>query len=268
MSTVPSEPHEPVGELVGDGAPRYGEDVEEIPKSGTEESWSSQPHPGFEARPADSAADRRLAAGAVIGALLLAGGIFAVYSVLTAKSPNGSGAAPWTAAVTEKGAVVQGINAQNNVGSNTPPLGENQQEVQSATAACSAATNDRNQLAATTGTAAGIQDWAAKATPSMDELKGDAAQLGTAVNTEDVAGIANAAQRMCGAFGTINQLPALSDAAGAAAWKGGVTAYADAANHALKGAIGDQSALLEARSDLARGDGEMKTLSARIMGAM
>ncbi|GAA2046935.1 hypothetical protein GCM10009839_59500 [Catenulispora yoronensis] len=99
---------------VGDGSPRYGEAVAEIPESGSEESWSAAPHPGYERDPKSGFTSKRLAAGTLIGCLILALGVFYGTRILTGRSSNGFGAQPWTAAVKQDGAVVGGINAQNS----------------------------------------------------------------------------------------------------------------------------------------------------------
>jgi hypothetical protein len=255
-----------MAEGLGDGSTRYGEDAAEIPPSGSEESWSAG-HPGLEIDQEHGISGKRFAAGALIGLAVLTFSVFAGYSLLTAKSPNGNGAAAWTAGVTKDGAIVQGISAQNDVGPHAAALGAVGQQVRDAAAACDAATGNSSQLTATTGTVAGIGDWAIKATPSVNEIKDEAAKLATAVTGDDSGGIATAAKDLCTSFGKITALPAMPDAVGSAAWAAGIIAYADAANNALKGASGDQSALVQAGKDLVKGNADLNALSARITGA-
>ncbi|NUP52049.1 MAG: hypothetical protein HOW97_32715 [Catenulispora sp.] len=101
-------------DVVGEGAPRYADDPDDIPAHGSEQSWSAAPHPGYVADPASGSTNRRIAAGTLIGCLALALFVFYAVHVLTSRSSNGFGPAPWTAAVTKDGAVVGGINAQNS----------------------------------------------------------------------------------------------------------------------------------------------------------
>lgn len=249
---------------VDEGSVRYGELLGDIPVSGSEESWSARPHPGFQPRPAGPGASKRLAAGALVGGVLLAVGVWGVYALLTAKSPNGNGAAPWTAAVTNQGAVVQGINAQNNVGPNAAALGEAGQQVRNALVACDAAVGDRTKLTSTTGTVGSLGAWSAQANPTISGLKGGSANLSTALNAGDIAATATAAEGLCATLATVNALPAHSDAVASTAWSNAVSGYADAATHALKGTSGDQSAVVRAKIDLAHADTNLNTVTARI----
>jgi hypothetical protein len=107
-------------DVVGEGSPRYGLTPDEIPPHGSELSWSAQPHPGYVADPSSGYTNRRLAAGTLIGCLILALGVFYGVHILTGRSSNGFGPAPWTAAVHQDGAVVGGINTQN--GGVAPPV--------------------------------------------------------------------------------------------------------------------------------------------------
>lgn len=250
---------------VDEGSVRYGETLDEIPVSGSEESWSARPHPGFQPRPAGPGATKRLAAGVLVGGVLLAVGVWGGYSLLTAKSPNGNGAAPWTAGVTDQGAVVQGINAQNNVGSNNTTLGVGDQ-VRVATAACDAATGDSSKLTSATGTVATPALWSAQAAPTVTELRGGGVKLASALNAGDVARIATSAQGICGTLTTVSALPALSDPAAASAWSAAVTDYAAAANNALKGANGNQSALIQAKTDVVHANDQLNALTTMIGG--
>jgi hypothetical protein len=291
MSTTPSEPEkasadaaesapkpeakleaQPVGEAVGaegvgEGAPRYAENLDEVPAHGSEQSWSAAPNPGYQTDPDSGMDGKRLAAGVLVGGVALAAGIFAGYSLLTAKSPNGNGTAAWTADITKDGAVIQGINAQNDVGTNAALPSGLAQQVHSAVATCNAVTGNNNQLTTTTGTAAGIGNWASKATPSINALRADAANLKTAAAAHDPAAIATSAQAMCTSLVKVSSLPAMPDAAGSAAWAAGITAYAAAANDALKGASGDAAALTQSGLDLSRATTLMDTLAARIIAA-
>lgn len=101
-------------DVVGEGAPRYADDPAEIPAHGSEQSWSAAPHPGYVADPASGYTNRRIAVSTLIGCLVLALFVFFGLRLLTARSSNGYGPQPWTGAVTQNGAVVGGINAQNN----------------------------------------------------------------------------------------------------------------------------------------------------------
>ncbi|NUR31939.1 MAG: hypothetical protein HOV83_39880, partial [Catenulispora sp.] len=105
---------------VGEGSLRYADDPDHIPAHGSELSWSAAPHPGYVADPALGYSTKRLASGVLLSCLVLALGIFFISSLLTAKSSNGFGPAPWTGAVVKDGAVVSGINAQND--GSAPPV--------------------------------------------------------------------------------------------------------------------------------------------------
>ena len=105
---------------VGEGSLRYGETPDQIPPHGSELSWSAQPHPGYVADPNSGYTGKRIAAGTLIGCLILALGVFYGVRILTGRSSNGFGPASWTAAVHKDGAVVGGINTQN--GGVAPPV--------------------------------------------------------------------------------------------------------------------------------------------------
>src|SRR5882672_1906236 len=75
----------------GTGAPRYAPHPEDAPVSGSEESWSAAPKPGYQADPEGGESTKKLVAGVLVGAVLLVGGVFGGYALLTAKSPNGNG---------------------------------------------------------------------------------------------------------------------------------------------------------------------------------
>lgn len=281
---APGMPH-----TVGEGSPRYADTPDQIPPHGSELSWSAAPHPGYVADPKAGYTTRRLAAGVLIGCLVLALGVFYVTRVLTGRSSNGFGAAPWTAAVERDGAVVGGINAQNSgsahpvalpagttfgdsgraagAGGGAGGAGGAAAAVSKATANCQAVTGNTGQLTTTTGTTASIGTWAVQATPEVNSLKDDAAKLGTAVANKDDNAIADAADGLCTALSKVGTLPAMPDAAGSQAWSGGVTALAQAANSALKGAGGDAGALQSAADQLRQGQAQLDALSARIIAA-
>ena len=260
----------------GEGSPRYADRPDEIPLPGSELSWSAAPHPGYVAIPATGYTPKRLAAGVLIGCLLLALFVFFVTHLLTGRSSNGNGPAPWTAAVRQDGAVVGGINAQNSGAAPEVALpagvafggsATSGDALSKATATCQASTGDNGQPTTTSGTAASVGAWAAQATPTIGELRADAEKLGAAVADKNRATAAAAADTMCSAFPKVSSLPALPDAAGAQAWSGAVTAYAQAADNALKGAGGNPAAFTAAADEVRSGNAQLDTLSERINAA-
>ena len=259
---------------IGEGAPRYANGPDQIPPHGSRNSWSAAPNPGFAPDPEAGGYTVRFISGALIGALLLTLGVWYGTRILTGRSSNGNGAAPWAAVVRQDGADVGGINAEN---AGAPPpvvlpggvkygtgASDEADAVRAATATCAAATGD-NKLSATTGTSSGIGDWAAHATPTLNSLKSDAASLSAALVADDQGKIALAANDLCATFTTLSVLPALPDATGSAAWSAGVEAYAAAANDALKGVGGDVGALSKAQDDIRVGNEQLNTLTARIL---
>jgi hypothetical protein len=261
---------------VAEGSPRYADRPDEIPLPGSELSWSAAPHPGYVADPGTGYTPKRLAAGVLIGCLVLALGVFFATHLLTGRSSNGNGPAPWTAAVRQDGAVVGGINAQNADAAPgvALPAGvafggstTSGDALSKATATCQASTGNSGRLTATSGTAASVGAWAARATPTIGELRADAEKLGAAVADKDRTAATAAADTLCSALPKVRSLPALPDAAGAQAWSGAVTAYAQGANNALKGAGGDQAAFTTAADNVRSGNAELDTLSARINAA-
>src|SRR5258708_3825734 len=67
----------------GEGSPRYADTAKETPRSGSEESWSASPHPGYQADPTLHYTTKRLLVSTLIGILLLGGGATYVYRILT-----------------------------------------------------------------------------------------------------------------------------------------------------------------------------------------
>lgn len=257
-----------------EGAPRYAETADEAPRSGSEESWSAAPHPGYQPDPAINYPAKRVVAGTLIGALLMAG--FTVYAVriLTNRSGNGNGSAPWTAAVERNGAVLGGINAQNNGSAHEIPLPAdltygnsgvaNADAVNRAVVSCRTAHATTVPVTTVTGTAQAVHGWAAQANPTLANLRLNAANLENAVSLGHVAAVAAAANSLCSVYPAIGALPPMPDAAGSQAWSAAVTAYADAATQSIRGASGTISAKPQALDSLAAGDKALDELSARI----
>jgi len=261
----------------GDGAPRYAATSQEAPRSGSEDSWSAQPNPGYQPDPAINYPTKRLVAGALVGALLMAG--FAVYAarILTNRSGNGNGSAPWTASVARDGAVVGGINAPNNGAAHeiSLPAGTTYGQgadtsaaaISKAVATCRTATDTKVPVSTATGTTATIGDWAVHATPSVQSLRTNARGLQTALTSGHVLAVANAANTLCAAYPGIAALHPMPDAVGSQAWSSAASALAAAATESLRGASGNPDAAAAALDNISKGEKELDALSARIVAA-
>ncbi|WP_194916082.1 hypothetical protein [Catenulispora rubra] len=264
--------HEP-----GDGAPRYAATPEQAPRSGSEQSWSAEPNPGYQRDPAVDYPAKRVLAGTLIGALLIAAFVSYGARILANRSNNGNGSAPWTAAVEKDGAVVNGINAQGNGSPHEIPVqadlstgttGATTSGVYSAAiASCRTATSITLPVTTETGTAAAIGTWSAQATASVTKLRADAAALRSALNLGHTDAVASAANTLCLAYPGIAAVPPMPDAVGSQAWSSAATAFATAATESLRGASGNPDAASAAFDNLARGDKQLDALSARIISA-
>ncbi|WP_194924781.1 hypothetical protein [Catenulispora pinisilvae] len=272
QTTPRREFHDP-----GEGAPRYAAVGEQAPRSGSEQSWSAAPHPGYQPDPTRNYSSKRLLASTLIGILLLGGGVVYVYRILSNRSSNGFGAAPWTAAVKHDGAYVGGINAQNDGAAQPVDLPQGVSPgssgnagaaaVSSAIAVCRTATATTIPVTTATGTTATIGDWAVRATPSVQILRSDAATLQTALSLGHVAAVASAANTLCSTVPHIGGLPPMPDAVGSQAWSSAISAFATAATESLQGASGNPDATAAAFDGLNEGDMQLNALAARIVAA-
>ncbi|MEY9862181.1 hypothetical protein ABH935_007826 [Catenulispora sp. GAS73] len=261
----------------GEGAPRYAAAPEEAPRSGSEQSWSAEPNPGYQRDPAIDYSGKRVLTGTLIGALLIAAFVSYGARILTNRSDNGNGSAPWTAAVEKDGAVVNGINAQGNGSPHEIPVqadlttgttGATTSGVYTAAiASCRTATSITLPVTTQTGTAAAIGTWSAQATASVNKLRADAAALQSALNLGHTDAVASAANTLCLAYPGIAAVPPMPDAAGSQAWSSAASAFATAATESLRGASGNPDALSAAFDNLAQGNKQLDALSARIMSA-
>ena len=259
----------------GEGAPRYAATREQAPPSGSEESWSAAPNPGYQRDPAIDYPTKRLVAGALVGALFMAAFVAYGARILTNRSGNGNGSAPWTANFERDGAAIGGINAPNNGAAHAIPLpadvtfgnsgSANAVAISAAVASCRTATATRVPVSTATGTPATVGDWAVRATPSVQSLRTNGAGLQTALAGKDVAAVAHAATKLCSAYPTIAALPPMPDAAGSQAWSSAAAAFATAATESLRGASGNPDATAAALDNLTAGDKQLDALSARIM---
>lgn len=258
----------------GEGAPRYAMVPEEIPRSGSEQSWSAAPNPGYQRDPDINYTNRRLLVGTVIGSLLLAG--FVVYGarILTNRSDNGNGSAAWTAPVEKDGAVVAGINAPGN---GSPPEVPQRVDLSSgntgattsgvftaAIASCRTASAITLPVTTETGTPAAIRTWSAQATAAAAKLRADAATLQNALNLGHADAVASAANTLCLGYPAVAAVPPMPDAAGSQAWSSGVSSFATAATQALQAVSGSPDAKGAALDALSRGGKDLAAMSARI----
>lgn len=261
----------------GEGAPRYAATLGEAPRSGSEQSWSAEPNPGYQRDPAIDYSGKRVLTGTLIGALLIAAFVSYGARILTNRSDNGNGSAPWTAAVEKDGAVVNGINAQGNGSPHEIPVqadlttgttGATTSGVYTAAiASCRTATAITLPVTTATGTAAAIGTWSAQATASTTKLRADAAALQNALNLGHTDAVASAANTLCLAYPGIAAVPPMPDAVGSQAWSSAATAFATAATESLRGASGNPDAAAAAFDNLALGNKQLDALSARIMSA-
>jgi hypothetical protein len=261
----------------GEGAPRYAATPDQAPRSGSEESWSAAPNPGFERDPAINYPAKRVLAGTLIGALLMAGFVAYAARILTNRSGNGNGSAAWTAAYERDGAVLGGINAQNDGSAHEIAIpadttfgdsgSANGAAIDAAASRCRTATATAVPVTTATGTTASIGDWAVHATPSVQRLRTDAATLQTALSLGHVAAVANAANTLCSGYPAIAALQAMPDAAGSQAWSSAASAFATAATESLRGASGNPDATAAAFDNLALGNKQLEVLASRITAA-
>jgi len=269
---VRREFHEP-----GEGAPRYALPPQEMPTSGSEESWSAEPHPGYKRDSARRYTTKRLVTSTVIGLVVLGVGSFFGYALLTAKSSNGNGPASWTGAVRQDGAVVDGINAQNNGVASPVDLpagvtygnsGTNQgAAINQAITACQTAATTSVAVTTATGTSAEISAWGNKAGPTVDDLHVGAATLQRTLIGTNAVTVANAAYDLCLGYPAVATVPPMPDAAGSQAWAAAVKAYADAASQALQGISGKPAMLTAANDSINTGNAQLAALSARVNSA-
>ncbi|MEZ0115586.1 hypothetical protein ABH920_009626 [Catenulispora sp. EB89] len=272
VSTPRREFHDP-----GEGAPRYAATPGEAPRSGSEQSWSAEPNPGYQRDPAIDYSGKRVLVGTLVGALLIAAFVSYGARILANRSNNGDGSAPWTAAVEKDGAVVNGISAQGNGAPHEIPVqadlstgttGATTSGVYTAAiASCRTATAITLPVTTQTGTAAAIGTWSAQATASATKLRADAAALQNALNLGHTDAVASAANTLCLAYPGIAAVPPMPDAAGSQAWSSAATAFATAATESLRGVSGNPDAQSAAFDNIAQGDKQLDALSARIMSA-
>jgi hypothetical protein len=214
-------------------------------------------------------------AGTLIGALLMAGFVVYAARILTNRSGNGNGAAPWTAAVSRDGAVLGGINAQDNGSAPEIPLpaaltfgssgGVNSGVFTAATASCRTASAISVPVTNQTGTAAAIGTWSSQAAAAAQKLRADAATLESALNLGHTDAVASAANTLCLGYPTIAAVPPMPDAEGSHAWSSAVSSFAEAATRALQGVSGGNSEATSAAFDaLSQGDKQLAAMSARI----
>lgn len=205
----------------------------------------------------------------------MAGAVVYAARILTNRSGNGFGSAPWTAAVERNGAVLGGINAQNN--GSAPELSlpadltfgtsgsANSAAIGAAIASCRTATAVTVPVTAEPGTATAVSDWAAHAAPTVQALNNDAATLRSALSFGHVAAVASAANTLCRAYPGVAALPPMPDAAGSKAWSIAVSSFATAATESLRGVSGNPDATAAAFDKLAQGDQQLTALRQRIM---
>lgn len=261
----------------GDGAPRYAAVPAEIPPSGSEQSWSAQPNPGYQRDPAIHYPAKRVVAGSLIGALLMAGFVVYAARILTNRSGNGNGSAPWTANFERDGAAIGGINAPNNGAAPEMPLpaglsfgdsgANNANAINAAVDACRTAAAVRVPVSTATGTKASMSAWSAHASFSVQSLRANAAALQNALNTGHIGPVSSAANALCSGYPSIAALPPVPDAAGSQAWSSAVSSFSNAATQALQGASGNPDATAAAFDAINQGDKQLDVLSARITSA-
>lgn len=261
----------------GDGAQRYAAPGEQSPQSGSEQSWSAQPHPGYQPDPARRGTTKGLLISSLVGLVVLAAGAFAGYGILAAKSSNGFGAAPWTASVQQNGAGVGGINAQNNGAAQPVELPQGvtygsvgsapEQALNNAIASCAPATAVTVPVTDAVGTTAAIGDWALHNNPTVKSLNQDAVNLQTAMNNGTAVTVATAASALCATYPSVGAVPLMPDAVGSHAWSSAVKAFYTAATDSLRGVSGNPDASAAAIDNLNLGFKQLGVLSSRLIGA-
>ena len=262
--------------MPGIGSARYADAGDAIPATGSEESWSAAPNPGFVRDHAIHFSTKRMLTGLLIGMLVLALGVWWSVHLLMGRSPNGNGNAPWAAPVQRDGGVVSGINALNGgagaaalpagttVGSSGYPRND---ALNKTLADCQRATTTTVPVTAATGSGGAMATWGAQANPTIQSLRINSAHLQSAVAANDVNAATSAADGMCSNYPTIETLRPMPDAAGSQAWSAAVHAYATGATEALRSVTGHPEVQEAAIDDLRMGDQQLNTLVARIAGA-
>jgi hypothetical protein len=251
---------------IGDGAQRYAVAAGDVPPSGSEESWSAEPHPGFRTDPVlrKAFSTRRLAVGSVAGVCVLAFLFWFGAKGLASKSPNGNGSAPWTAAPKVNGAVVNGINAQNNIGDAAYNNGTAAAIVRGAAAECADPINDPAALAAGAGQAVALTGWGSVAGTTLNAIQQEAQSLNTAVEAQDIPKIAAAAQAMCSVMIKARNLPPVLDDTATGAWKATLQSAASAVKDALQGSTGNPFQFNAAQAELANVQTALTALKSRV----
>lgn len=258
----------------GEGAPRYAVVPEYIPRSGSEQSWSAAPNPGYQRDPDVYYPAKRVIAGTLIGALVMAGLVVYGARILTNRSGNGNGSAAWTAPVEKDGAVVNGINAPGN---GSPPEVPEKVDLSSgnagatssgvftaAIASCRTASAITLPVTAETGTPAAIRTWSAQAAAAAQKLRTDAATLQNVLNLGHADAVASAANTLCLSYPALAAVPPMPDAAGSQAWSSAASSFATAATQALQAVGGNPDAKGAALDALSRGGKQLAAMSARV----
>ena len=251
---------------IGAGAHRYAVDPADVPPAGSEESWSAEPHPGFQTDPVlrRTYSTRRLTVGAVLGIVVIGLGIWFGGKGLASKSPNGNGSAPWTAAPTVDGAVVGGINAQNNIGDAAYNNGTAAAIVRGAAAECADPVNDPAALAAGAGQAVALTGWSSVAGPTLAAIQQQAQSLNTAVEAQDIPKMAAASKAMCAAMVQARSLPPILDQTATGAWKATLQSAASAVKDSLQGATGNMFQFNAAQAEIANVQTALNALKSRL----
>jgi hypothetical protein len=251
---------------IGAGAQRYAVDPEDVPPAGSEESWSAEPHPGFQTDPVlrKRYSTRRITVSAVAGVCVLAFLFWFGAKGLASKSPNGNGSAPWTAAPRADGAVVGGINAQNNIGDAAYNNGTAAAIVRGAAAECADPVDDPAALAAGAGQAVALTGWGSVAGGTLNAIQEQAQSLNTAVEAQDIPKIAAAAKAMCAAMVQARSLPPVLDDTATGAWKATLQSAASAVKDSLQGATGNMFQFNAAQAEIANVQTALNALKSRV----
>lgn len=222
---------------------------------------------------ADDRFDRRIAFG-VVAALAVIGAVgpfgwhlfsngsggstSAGAAVAAAGNGNGGGAGSnGNAAVASPAAASSTASPSANPTSSNPAAA-------SASAACAAALGNAGSVSGSNGTTAAIGNWAIMATPSVNALRANAANLNAIVIRHDAVAVPTAAQSLCDEVGSVGKLAAMPDTVGATAWQAALSAYVAGATDALAAAK-DPAYYQAAQAQIAQGEQELNALSARII---
>ena len=172
------------------------------------------------------------------------------------------------------GAVVGGINAQNNGSAPEVPAAAHQSPGNTQTVAgevfsvavlsCRNATATTVRVTNQTGTPADITAWSHQAAAPAQELRTNAAALRDAVNLGHPGAVASAANSLCSVYPAVAAVPPMPDAAGSQAWSAAVTSFSTAATQSLQAVLGNPNAKSAALDALAKGEQELNAMSARI----